>query len=369
MLSLVQRPAMSAAAAAAVVAAASRALHSAAAASAKKPIDWSKLVFGYTDTDAHVEFSYKDGAWDNGVLKTEPFVKIHINSNVLHYGQCLFEGLKAFELKNGKVAVFQPDNGNAKRLRRGCERIAMPTVTDEMFNSAVSQVIHANRRFVPPYSTGASLYIRPFMFGHGAQLGLGAAPEYKFIVTVTPVGAYYKGALTGVDALVIGDSDRAAPRGVGSVKVGGNYAADLVPSSQAKAKGFPIALYLDAKTNNYVEEFSSSNFVAITHDNVFVTPESPSILASITNKALQQLALDRGMKVERRPIPLKEVRSFKEVGACGTAVVLTPINSLTYGSDVMKFQGFETLQALRDEVCQIQRGDIPDKHGWLQIVA
>eukprot|EP00042_Codosiga_hollandica_P042361 m.387419 g.387419 ORF g.387419 m.387419 type:complete len:361 (-) comp56314_c0_seq10:220-1302(-) len=332
----------------------------------RKDLNWGSMLFEYRPTDAHVEFTFREGKWDAGVLRTTPYIQTHIMSAVFHYGQCLFEGLKVHEGKDGSVRLFQPDNLNAKRMQLGCERLSMPVVPTEMFNSAISRAVRANLDYVPPYGHGASLYVRPFVFGCGSQLGLGPAPEYKFIVAVCPVGSYYKGGLSGVSGLVMQDYDRAAPLGTGHVKAGGNYAADLVPSQAAKKAGFPIALYLDAATHSYIEEFSTSNFCAITKAGAYITPESRSVLDSVTNRCLFQAAKDLGLVAERRPIKISEVETFAEVGAVGTAVVLTPVTSLTRGSTTHSFPTFSTLQRIRTHVVGIQTGEVPDKHGWLQ---
>ena len=280
----------------------------------------------------------------------QPTTEIHILSSVLHYGQALFEGLKVFSRADGSVAMYQPYMGNVERMARGCARLGMPQVDEAIFNGAIERVVRENLEFVPPYGSGGALYIRPFMYGCGAQLGLGAAPEYKFTVAVNPVGDYYSGGLAALDGLVMTEYDRAAARGTGAVKAGGNYAADVLPSAEAKEAGYPIALYLDSVEHKYVEEFSTSNFIAISKDGNYVTPASESILQSVTNMSLRQIARDLGMGVEERAVEWAEVGAFEEVAACGTAVVLTPIKSLTRADEIVEFGGFEQFQGLYDRV-------------------
>jgi len=237
-----------------------------------------------------------------------------------------------------------------------------------MFDAALDRVIKDNLDYVPPYGTGGSMYLRPFLFGHGAKLGLGPAPEYAFCVLGSPVGAYYKGGLQAIDALVVEKFDRAAPRGVGNIKAAGNYAPDVQPSHEAKAQGYPVCLYLDAKENEYVEEFSTSNFIGVTADGTVVTPTSSSILPSCTKGVVLQMARDMGLKVEERPVPWSEVATLKEVAACGTAVVLTPIQSITRGGSQIKFEGFETIAKLYEGVTALQTGEGPDPHGYTRVV-
>jgi len=279
--------------------------------------------------------------------------------------QAIFEGLKAFHQKDGKVALFNPLE-NAKRLRSGCKRLGMPEISDEIFLEALTNAVEENVDYVPPYGSGGSMYLRPVLFGHGAKLGLGKAPEYCFAVMASPVGNYYSGGLQAVDACVIEGYDRAAPFGVGNVKCAGNYAADVVPASEAAAAGYPIGLYLDAKEHKYIEEFSTSNFVAVSGDkSTYITPKSDSILPSITNIMLRQLARDRGMQVEERPVEFSELNSFSQVAACGTAVIVTPIKSITKGAVKVEIgEDFDELSALYKDVRALQTGDKEDVHGW-----
>jgi len=336
-------------------------------ASSAANLDWGTLGFSFVQTNSMVKYGWKDGGWDKGVLTTDFNLSLHSTSNAFHYGQAIFEGLKVFRGPDGAIRAFN-SKANAARLRTGCLRFQMPEVPQEMFDEAIDRVVLDNTDFVPPYGHGAAMYLRPFLFGHGQQLGLGPAPEYTFGVVGCPVGAYYKGGLQAVDAVVVDDYDRAAPRGVGNIKCAGNYAADLKPSMAAKQQGFPICLYMDAKTNQYVEEFSTSNFIGITKDGTIVTPASSSILPSCTKGVLMQLAQDMGMKVEERPVAWEEVGELKEVAACGTAVVLTPISSITRGDEVVRFSGFDTISKLYNLITSIQLGEAEDKLGYTRVV-
>jgi branched-chain amino acid aminotransferase len=263
--------------------------------------------------------------------------------------------------------MFRPQE-NARRLISSARRTCMAEVSEELFMEAARRVIRANEAYVPPYGTGGSLYIRPLLIGTGAQIGVAPTKEYTFIVLVVPVGPYYKGGLQPVKALVYDEYDRAAPLGVGHVKVAGNYAASLYAHERAKASGYPVELYLDAKEHRFIEEFATSNFIGITKDNRYVTPDSPSILPSVTNRTLMQIAKDMGMAVEVRPVPFEELASFAEVGACGTAVVVTPVCEVRRGDMVIR-TGSETgcgpvLQKLYEAVQGIQYGELPDTYGW-----
>jgi branched-chain amino acid aminotransferase len=330
-------------------------------------IAWKQLGFDFTPTRSMVRYNWKDGSWDDGTLKQDFNLNIHALSNVMHYGQAIFEGLKAFHCRDGKVRVFN-SGANAARLQSGCQRLHMPSVTTEMFDEAIDKVIGDNVDYVPPFGSGGSMYLRPFLFGHGAKLGLGPAPEYDFCIVGSPVGAYYKGGLQAIDALCVEGFDRAAPRGVGNIKAAGNYAPDVQPSAVAKEQGYPVCLYLDAKTNSYVEEFSTSNFIGIKNDGTLVTPTSDSILPSCTKAVLLQQAKDMGMTVEQRPVPWDEVQTFTEVAACGTAVVVTPIKSITRGGKVLTFEGHATLEKLYNAVTSVQTGEADDPHGYTRVV-
>lgn len=333
-----------------------------------RQIDWNTLGFKYMDTNCHARYLWRDGSWDQGVLVAEPYLRMHIAAACLHYGQAAFEGLKAFRCKDGALRVFRPRD-NAERMALTARRICMPEVPDEMFLEAIARVIKANEEFVPPYGTGGSLYVRPLLIGSGAQIGIAPAQEYTFVVCVIPVGAYYKGGLQPVKALVYDEYDRAAPLGVGHVKVAGNYAASLYAHERAKEEGYPVELYLDAREHKYIEEFATSNFIGITYDNRYVTPSSHSILPSVTNDTLKTLARDMGMKVEERPVLFEELSSFAEVGACGTAVVVTPVSEIRRGGQTIRIGDFgggcgPVLQKLFETVQGIQYGELPDPYGW-----
>jgi branched-chain amino acid aminotransferase len=342
---------------------------------AEMDVPWEELGFTFRQTNSHIKMTYKDReGWGEPELVKEPYIKLHIGATALHYGQACFEGCKAFCHADGSVNVFRPDE-NARRMQSSCERTMMPQVPTELFVDAVKAVVSDNIEYVPPYGSGGALYIRPLLFGSGPRIGVQPADEYTFLILVIPVGDYYKGGLASpVNALLIEDFDRAAPRGVGAVKVAGNYAADLLPNMLSKKKGFPIGLYLDAETQTVVEEFSTSNFVGIdSKANKYVTPKSSSVLPSITNKSLMQIAKDEGMTVEERAIKVDELESFDEVLAVGTAVVVTPVGSITRlstDSEVTKYTfgvkdviGAKT-RLLYDRVRAIQNGEEEDKYHW-----
>ena len=335
-------------------------------------IDWKNLGFGFSDVNCHVRYTWKDGSWDAGELVKDPYITMHIGASCLHYGQECFEGLKVFACADGKGRAFRPD-ANARRMERTARRTVMPPFPEKMFLEALDRVVAANREFVPPYGTGGSMYVRPLLIGTGPQIGVAPAREYTFIMMVMPVGAYYKGGLKPVRAVILDDWDRAAPHGMGDVKVGGNYAASLFAHEKAKRDGWPVELYLDAKEHKYVEEFSTSNFIGIKPDGTYVTPDSCSVLPSVTNDTLRQIAADMGRKVEVRKIPYEEINTFSEVAACGTAVVVTPVWEITRGSEVItisdKEAAGETLTALFNAVQDVQYGRVPDVHGWCREIA
>ncbi|GHU19764.1 branched chain amino acid aminotransferase [Betaproteobacteria bacterium] len=330
-------------------------------------IDWSSLTFKYMDVRCHIRSVWRNGMWSALEQVDEPYLKMHIAASCLHYGQEAFEGLKAFRCKDGKVRIFRPQ-ANGERMFNTARRACMAQVPVELFVEAVKKAVKANEDFVPPYGTGGSMYIRPLLIGTGAQIGVAPADEYTFIVMVMPVGPYYKGGLKPVSALIVDDWDRAAPQGMGDVKVGGNYAASLFAHESAKHAGYPVELYLDAKTHSFVEEFATSNFIGIKKDGTYVTPDSRSVLPSVTNNTLKQIAADLGMKVEVRPVPYDELETFAEIAACGTAVVVTPVCEITRGNKVIKTGDPDgcgpTLQKLYDTVQGIQYGLLPDTHGW-----
>jgi branched-chain amino acid aminotransferase len=317
-----------------------------------------------------MRFVWKEGKWDDGRWVRDPYISVHILGNVFHYGQSLFEGFKVFHTKEGNVATFVDEMSRA-RMGHGCRRMRMPEVPVSVWQKGIDEVVRRNQEFVPPHGSGGALYMRPNIFGSGPKLGLGPSPEYTFQVFSNPVGSYYRtGQMQALDGLVNDEYDRAAPLGCGDCKAAGNYAADLESMFVAKQKGYPISLYLDARERKYVEEFNTSNFVAITKDGRYLTPSAPrSILDSNTNKVLQQLAKDLGLKVEVRPIDFQaEVETFEEVGAVGTAVVVTPLQSLTRGDRTWKFGAPKVLQQLHDKVRAIQQGEEADQHGWMRRV-
>ncbi len=331
-------------------------------------IDWNKLGFQYLRANCHVRYVYRDGKWDQGRLEEDENISIHVASTALHYGQTAFEGLKAFRCKDGKVRIFRPEM-NAGRMNNTARRICMAPVPESLFLEAVKTAVKANIEYVPPHGTSGALYIRPLLFGSGPQIGVTPSREYTFIVLTMPVGTYYKGGLTPVSAVIYDEYDRAAPLGVGNVKVGGNYAASMEPHERAKQEGYAVELYLDAKEHKYIDEFSTSNFFGLTADQKYVTPDSPSILPSVTNKCLQRIAKDMGMVVERRPVEFSEIDRFAAIAACGTAVVITPVNRVVRGKEVYQIgppQGtIPELQRLYDQITSIQHGDIPDPYGWM----
>jgi branched-chain amino acid aminotransferase len=333
-----------------------------------KAIDWKKLGFSYFETPYFVKTVFSNGRWGEIEACTDRHVSIHIAATCLHYGQTCFEGLKAFGRADGSTGMFRPDE-NGLRMADTARRLVMEPPPVELFVDACRKAVQLNIDYVPPYGTGASLYIRPFLIGISPHIGVHASEEYALMVMVSPMGAYYKNGFVPVRAFIQEQYDRAAPRGVGNVKAGGNYAAGMMGDLEGKAKGFPVCLYLDSTERKYIDEFGTSNFIAITGDGKYVTPESMSILPSIPNKSLQVLAADFGMKIERRRVPVTELSSFAEVGACGTAVVITPVSSILYGETEFAFgspdKAGETLLRLYTELQGIQYGDIPDRHNWV----
>lgn len=331
-------------------------------------IDWKNLGFNYYKTPYRYIARYKDGKWQKGELTTDSQLHISEGSTGLHYGQQAFEGLKAYMRKDGKINLFRIDE-NSKRLNASADRLFMPEVPFEMFKDAVYQVVEANREYVPPYGSGASLYIRPFLFGEGDNLGIKPAEEYLFVVFCSPVGQYYKNGIAPSNFMV-SEYDRAAPVGTGDVKVGGNYGASLLPGKCAKEKGFADCVYLDPKTRTTIEEVGTANFFGITKDNKFVTPLSPSILPSITKKSLLEIAKDRfNMPVEERDIYIDNLDELSEAGACGTAAVISPIGGIEHNGKLHVFYSEDEVgpvtKKLYDELVGIQVGDIPAPEGWI----
>lgn len=337
-----------------------------------KDLDWSSLSFGYRKTDYNVRCYYRDGKWGEIEVCSEETITMHMAATCLHYGQEAFEGLKAYRCPDGKVRVFRMDE-NAARLQSTCRGILMPEVPTELFEEMVSKVVTLNQEWIPTYESGATLYIRPLLIGTSAQVGVHPATEYLFMIFVTPVGPYFKGGFSTNPYVIIRDYDRSAPLGTGIYKVGGNYAASLKANALAHEKGYACEFYLDAKEKKYMDECGAANFFGI-KDNTYVTPKSTSILPSITNKSLMQLAEDFGMKVERRQIPEEELSTFEEAGACGTAAVISPISYIddidtgvryTFSKDG---QPGPVSRRLYDTLRGIQYGTIEDKHGWTKVI-
>ena len=335
-------------------------------------IDWSNLSFGYIKTDYNVRCYYRDGAWGELEVNSSEHINMHMAASCLHYGQESFEGLKAFRGKDGKIRVFRIDE-NAHRMIDSANGLLMAPIPEELFIKAVVKAIELNKRFVPPYESGASLYIRPLLIGTGARVGVSPSDEYLFVVFVTPVGAYFKTGFKPTNLMISREHDRAAPLGTGNIKVGGNYAASLVAGEEAHHKGYSAVLYLDSREKKYIDECGPANFFAI-KNNTYITPESRSILPSITNKSLMVIANDMGLKTERRKILLEELETFEEAGACGTAAVISPVGRIddidtgktyVYSKDgnpgVISEKLYKKLRA-------IQYGDEPDTHGWVTII-
>ena len=332
-------------------------------------IDWDALGFNYIPTKAHIVYKYSNGKWGKGEVKTDPYMPIHIAASSLHYGQALFEGLKAYRCKDEKVRTFR-DIENSKRLNNTANYIVCPEIPYEMFREAIDTAIKENIDYIPPYGTGGSLYIRPFMFGSGPVMGVHPADEYIFSVYVSPVGPYYKGGIKPIDAVIFEDYDRAAPHGAGSYKLAGNYAAGMYSLIKAKKMGYPIVLFLDSEKHEYFEEFTTTNFFAITKDGKYITPQADTILPSITNKSLLQIAEDLGIKTERRPIRFDEIDTFAEVGACGTAGVITPIRKINRGDKSYYFSDEcgPISRKLYDILTGVQYGELPDTHSWTRVI-
>ncbi|WP_109858750.1 MULTISPECIES: branched-chain amino acid aminotransferase [Aggregatibacter] len=331
-------------------------------------LDWKNLGFSYIKTDYRFIAHWKDGKWDNGELTTDSTLHIHEGSTALHYGQQCFEGLKAYRCKDGSINLFRPDQ-NAKRMQNTCARLLMPQVPTELFIRACKEVVKANEKWLAPYGSGATLYLRPFVIGVGENIGVRPAPEYIFSVFCCPVGAYFKGGMKPSNFLVT-DYDRAAPHGTGGVKVGGNYAASLLPHELAAERKFADAIYLDPKTHTKIEEVGAANFFGITRDNKFITPLSPSILPSITKYSLLYLAKERlGMETIEGDVYINELDQFAEAGACGTAAVISPIGGIQYGDDFHVFYSETDVgpitKRLYEELTGIQFGDVEAPEGWI----
>eukprot|EP01135_Chromosphaera_perkinsii_P004650 Nk52_evm43s292 gene=Nk52_evmTU43s292 len=328
-------------------------------------------AFSIAETKFHVQVVYKDGAWGTIEKVESPYISMHMGATALHYGQAVFEGLKAFLHPDGSLNLFRPDC-NHKRMNASAERLMMPSIPEDLFLDAVKMCVKGNADCLGEYSPDntKSLYIRPFMFGSGPQLAVTPAEEFMFIVFVTPVGSYYAGGPKPVTALVSEENDRAAPRGIGSCKAAGNYAPSLIPEKLAKSKGFSLVLYLDAAERKYIEEFGTSNFIGITRDGTYVTPKSSSILPSITNMSLIDLCKQMNIPVERRKIDIAEVKNgdFVEAAACGTAVVITPVKEIHY-KETSYYIGDDkigpVLEKLYNTLTAIQQGKADSKMGWI----
>lgn len=339
----------------------------------KKNLDWSSLGFGYHQTDARFVANYKDGTWDEGTLTDDATVVISECAGVLQYAQTCFEGLKAYTTEDGKVVCFRPDL-NAARMADSCRRLEMPVFPEDKFVDAVVQTVRANLAYVPPFGSGATLYIRPYMFGSDPVIGVHPASEYQFRVFVTPVGPYFKGGVKPV-VIRVSDYDRAAPHGTGHIKAGLNYAMSLYPIMEAHRQGFDENMYLDPATRTKVEETGGANFIFITKDGKLVTPKSNSILPSITRRSIMYVAEHYlGMEVEHREVLFDEVKDFAECGLCGTAAVISPVGKIyDHGNEICFPSGMEemgpTIKKLYDTLTGIQMGHIEAPEGWIKVIA
>ena len=332
-------------------------------------LDWENLGFSYMKLPYRYLAYYKNGQWEKGELTEDATLHMSESSPCLHYGQQAFEGMKAYRTKDGSVQLFRPDQ-NAKRLQRTSDRLLMPQVPTDMFVDAVKQVVRANEEYVPPYGTGGTLYIRPLLLGVGDIIGVKPADEYIFTVFAMPVGNYFKGGLIPTNFIVSDKYDRAAPYGTGAAKVGGNYAASLLPGQIAHERKFSDVIYLDPATHTKIEEVGSANFFGITKDNEFVTPYSPSILPSITKYSLLYLAEHRlGLKAIEGGVPIDDLDRFDEAGACGTAAVISPIGGIQHGDDFHVFYSETEVgpvtRKLYNELTGIQFGDVEAPEGWI----
>lgn len=338
----------------------------------KKNIDWSNLGFGYMPTDYRFVANYKDGAWEEGALTTDATVTISECAGVLQYAQTCFEGMKAYTTEDGRTVIFRPDL-NAARMADSCRRLEMPVFPEDKFVEAVVNVVKANEAFVPPYGSGATLYIRPYMFGSDAVIGVKPASEYQFRVFATPVGPYFKGGAKPI-VIRVSDYDRAAPHGTGHIKAGLNYAMSLHAIVTAHKEGYAENMYLDPATRTKVEETGGANFLFVTKDGTVVTPKSSSILPSITRRSLVYVAKEiLGLKVEEREVTLEEVKDFAECGLCGTAAVISPVGKIVdHGKEICMPSGMEkmgpTIQKLYDTLTGIQMGKLEAPKGWIYTV-
>lgn len=336
---------------------------------AKKDINWNDLGFGYIKTDYRYVSDYKNGEWDEGALSTDDMITMSECACVLQYAQTCFEGLKAYTTADGKIVCFRPDL-NAQRMADSCARMKMPVFPVDKFVDAVVKTVEANSEWVPPYGSGASLYLRPYMFGFNPVIGVKPADEFQFRIFATPVGPYFKG---GVKPLTvrISDFDRAAPRGTGHIKAGLNYAMSLYAIVDAHEKGFDENIYLDSGSRTYIEETGGANIIFVTKDNKIVTPKSDTILPSITRRSLVEVAKNLGYEVEERPVALAEIENFAECGLCGTAAVISPVGKIVdhgkeivYGMDGMG----PVTQKLYDTLRGIQMGTVEGPEGWIKVI-
>lgn len=336
----------------------------------KKNIDWGNLGFNYMPTDKRYVSSFKDGVWDEGRLSDDPMIVMSECACVLQYAQTCFEGIKAYTTEDGRIVTFRPDL-NAKRMADSARRLQMPVFPEDRFVEAVVETVKANAAYVPPYGSGATLYIRPFMFGIDSVIGVKPATEYQFRVFTTPVGPYFKGGVKPI-TIRVSDVDRAAPHGTGDIKAGLNYAMSLYNIVDAHNRGFDENLYLDPGTRTYVEETGGANFVFITKDGKFVTPKSDSILPSVTRRSLMVVARDYlGMEVEERPVRKDELKDFAECGLCGTAAVISPVGKIVdHGEEICLPGGMEDMgpvtKKLYDTLTGIQMGRIEAPEGWIK---
>ncbi len=336
----------------------------------KKNIDWANLGFGYQVTTERYVSNYKDGAWDEGAMTTDATVTISECAGVLQYSQSCFEGLKAYTTEDGRIVTFRPDL-NAKRMADTAKRLEMPVFPEERFVKAVDQVVRANADYVPPYGSGATLYLRPYMFASGPVIGVSPADEYQFRIFCTPVGPYFKGGAKPI-TIRVSDFDRAAPHGTGHIKAGLNYAMSLHAIVDAHNQGYDENMYLDAATRTNVEETGGANFIFVTKDNKVVTPKSDSILPSITRRSIMYVAKEYlGLETEEREVPLAEVEEFAECGLCGTAAVVSPVGRIVdHGKEICMPSGMEEMgpvtKKLYDTLTGIQMGHIKAPEGWIR---
>ena len=339
---------------------------------AKKNIDWANIGFGYIKTDYRYVSHYKNGAWDEGALITDETITLNECACVFQYAQTCFEGLKAYTTEDGHIVTFRPDL-NAERMMNSAARLEMPQFPKERFIDAVTKTVAANADYVPPFGSGATLYIRPFMFGSNPVIGVKPAEEYQFRILTTPVGPYFKGGAKPI-TICVSDFDRAAPHGTGHVKAGLNYVMSLHAIMEAHRNGFDENMYLDAATRTYVEETGGANFVFVTKDNTVVTPKSGSILPSITRRSIIYVAEHYlGLKVEERPVRFDEVKDFAECGLCGTAAVISPVGKIVdHGNEICMPSGMEkmgpVIQKLYDTLTGIQMGHIEAPEGWIHVI-